>query len=173
VSSRRAQSAVFDAMIFFIFILIASGILMVAIPRTAQPIEHVNRESAQATVQSFRVSILASTINETSFQNSSGKCIFRNYAVDKLLLEDLLARKRYNLQSSAFNVLEGAIKEIADALIKECGYKYRLEAQIIDTDYQIIISDYSYLPEGRFASMITLSMPDGVGLARFALYIWK
>lgn len=171
--SRRGQSAVFDAMIFFIFILIASGILMLAIPRSAQPIEHINRESAQSTVHSFREALLASTINETSYQNSTGKCVFRNYAIDKLLLEDLHARRNYNLPSSSFNLLEGAVKQIADALIKECGYKYRLEAQIVDTNYEIIISDYSNMPEGRFASMITMSMPDGIGLGRFTLYIWK
>ncbi len=170
---RRGQSAVFDAMLFFILILIASGILMVAMPRTSLPIQHIERESEQSTAHTLREALLASTINETYFMNATGKSVFRNYAVDKLLLEDLLARRAYSVPSSNMSVLEGAIKRLADGLIAGSGYKYWLEASIENSNYAIKFSDHEAMPNGRFASGITMTMPDGTGSCRITLYVWK
>ncbi len=175
---RKGQSAMYDGMLFFVLMLISSGIVMITTLRASNE-TNVNEsaylsEYADATLYS----ILKSTINYTYYYDSTGTVLKQinrtNKMVSELLLEDISVRYSDNTpDESLTEVFEKSIKDIVDAATYP-EYRYSLVAQYQDVSLEIKGKSVGALPAERHASYMELAGIEPIeGKVAITLYVWR
>jgi len=168
----------YDGMLFFVLMLLSSGIVMLTTLRASNQ-TNVNQNSYLAEyADSTLFALLKSTVNYTYYYDSSGPVLKQinrtNKMVSELLLEDIAVRYSDSTpDESLVNVFEKSIKDIADnATYPE--YRYTLVAQYEDIRVEIRGKSVGALPMERHASFMELAGLEPInGKVVVYLYIWR
>jgi|GEM_PF-2197242 len=117
---RKAQSALFDGILFFLLMLISTTIVIyytasTQAPRTQSESQLFLREYCEDTL----TAVLAATINDTSYIRPSdgAKVILEDQSVEELILEDLYIRYENDPLSPA-NALEKLETDISSLVFE-------------------------------------------------------
>ncbi|MEW5761356.1 MAG: hypothetical protein AB1779_11395, partial [Candidatus Thermoplasmatota archaeon] len=172
----KGQSAVFDALLFFIIMIIATFATMYFSSIKPAAEENMKRENAKEYCMNTLSVIMRSTIsyahyNTTAYKGEGNEFEFKDKPVQELLLEDIHIRLHgKNLNTTSLeNDLEGKIKNIIKNLITE--YHYYLQAKYGTAT--ITITDSGYVSTNRYASEIYPTALDRSGDVTVTLYIWE
>lgn len=178
---ESAQTSLFDAMMFFIIMLIASALIFVFSSQAFQTQEVISREDMMTYTEETRSAILQSTIYETHYYDKNDDKIEKppgSTNINGLLLEELALLDDSVPQENFVEGYEKDIKETINRLIRS-GYTYALEAsydnETSGTSYEIFISQKEKIPTSDVTtSQWSSPMINGKpGDAIIKLSIWK
>jgi len=185
VGSRRGQSALFDAFMFLIIMLIASVIVYIYSTHAFRAQEIVSYDDMMRYTEETKHALMQSTLNHTWYTDKDGNNISKppgSTNIHDLLLEEL------SLLSDgipADNFAEGYERHINETtrMLVRSGYHYAIHAAYTNTATNntswILISDIinniSELPDERASISWHPSMIKNAGSesAMIAFYIWR
>lgn len=185
VGNKWGQSALFDAFLFLIIILLASMIIYTYIAHAFRSQEIISREDMMEYAEETRHALMQSTLNHTWYFDKAGNNISKppgSTNVHYLLLEEL---SLLDDGVPADNFAEGYEKHInktARMLIRS-GYHYAIHAtytnsETNDTNWILIsdtINNISELPDERasFSWNASMMKEEQSGSATIVFYIWR
>lgn len=179
---KKGQLGIFDAILFFIIIIIASSVLFIYSLTSVQ--ETGVRSRMLSYTDNTMTVLMRSTVNGTWYIDKSGNNISKppgNTNIQYLLLEEFSLQDDGVPANNFTGGYEKNIKTIAENLIHP-DYHYALHATYTNTTsgrvYTVFISDsindLSKLPDERFSSSVSIPMiNDKSGEVQIALYIWR
>ena len=151
--NKKAQASIFDAVMFFIVMLIASTLIFVFSNQAFQTQEVVYREDMMGYAEETGVAIMQSTIYETWYDDINGNRIEKppgSTNINDLLLEELALLDDGVPQKNFEEGYEKDIKTAVDKLIRS-GYGYAMQAAYTNISsgitHEIFISSGESVPE--------------------------
>lgn len=163
---RDGQSAVADAIIFLIIMLVASSIIISYSVGKAKEISSESEENRL--VEMLYTSSMKSTVYDCAYINKDGEKIdFSNKSVKEILMEDLAIRKSGSANMNSLSDIEKKIKNIMDGLIPEGKYYY---LECVSGNVRVVISNGMPSDE-KTAFSQEVRLPGGDS-ANFIMYLW-
>ncbi len=118
---RRGQTSLYDAILFFVIITIASAILIVAVQRSSG-VEEIKEDKAFVGYAGGAFTAISqSTMYHASYRESGGDEVhLYNRSVPFLLLFDVLARERGSADTTSLETgIERPVNELIDNLVDD------------------------------------------------------
>ncbi|MEM3341571.1 MAG: hypothetical protein QW728_02660 [Thermoplasmata archaeon] len=113
----RGQSAVYDAIIFFILIIIASGVALLFASLASSDQDTGKKSFNLAFAEDFLDCLLQSTVNYTFYEKKSGGFVnLTDKFVNELIVEDVNARYNDLAVPSSLKNLNASIQQIGDGM---------------------------------------------------------
>ena len=176
---NRAQSGLFDAVLFFLVLFTALSTMQFASQSNVQDV--VDRQYLSQFTIDTRATLLSCTINSSSYTTEGALIVLEDKTVEELLVEDLYLRTYGQVdEQSLVNGIEAPIRAI---LINLTGpeYHFRLIATFpaagtqsgSSASAQIVISDLDTIADERWAATGVVMMPDQHGAAEITLMLWQ
>jgi hypothetical protein len=144
---EKAQASLFDAMMFFTVMLVASMLVTVFSSQTQQTQEVISREDMMRYTEETREALLQSTMFETWYYDIHGNKVMKppgSANINELLLEELALLDDGLSKQNFEEGYESDIKRTMDGLIG-AGYGYAIEAIYANVSsgitYEILISN--------------------------------
>ena len=185
VGNRRGQSALFDAIIFLIIMLVASAIVYTYSAHAFRSQEIVSHEDMMRYAEETRHALMQSTLNHTWYFDNNGNNISKppgSTNIHDLLLEELSLLDDGALSENFADGYEKDINITARTLIRS-GYHYAIHATYTNIETNdtslILISDtienISELPDERASISWNPLMikEEQSGSATIVFYIWR
>ena len=146
IKNDKAQASLFDAIMFFIVMLIASMLIFIFSTQAFQTQEVISREDMMRYTEETREAILQSTVHETFYYDIYGNEIVKppgSTNINDLLLEELALLDDGVEKENFEDGYENDIKNTMDKLVGT-GYDYTLQASYTNetsgNTYEILIS---------------------------------
>lgn len=179
---EEGQASLFDAVMFFVIMLIASTLIFVFSNQAFQTQEVIGREDMMTYTEDTRAAILQSTLHETWYEDNNGTKIVKppgSTNINDLLMEELALLDDGLSQENFKQGYESDIKNTLHNLVRT-GYAYALQAIYTNESsgdtYEIFISSEASIPDGDVTTsqwsspMGSLGKP---GNAVIKLSIWR
>lgn len=198
VRDQKAQSALFDALMFFVLMMIASSLIFVYSTLLSQSQDISEREEMRIYGESTRDVIMDATLNETWYEDINGDIIRKppgDTTIRNLILEEIylmnsgvprenfmlgyerdiritlnkLIRSGYHYAMYAILCKEGELKT-CEILFSDLtpNYGSKEEALSDDTDYHELIPR-----DNLIATQWNYPMMDIEGEVQVTFYIWR
>jgi hypothetical protein len=129
---RKAQSSLFDALIFFVLMMIASSVIFVYSTMLSQSQDISEREEMRIYAENTRDVVMDATLNETWYEDINGEIIRKppgDTTIRNLILEEMLLMNSGVPRENFMLGYEKDIKLILNKLMRS-GYHYALCAII-------------------------------------------
>lgn len=198
IEDEKAQSALFDAVIFLIVMVIASSLISIYSSQYSKDVELIEREDLQTYNRETTEVVLGATLNSTWYEDINGQIISKppgDTTVLSLLLEELCLLDDGVPKENFVLGYEQDIKILIRNLVTS-NHHFALQGfyknESTNEGYRIFISDivpnyetkeeaildqtdYSQLmPRSNLASTrLTLLMIGKSGDAEIAFYLWR
>ncbi|UCG68760.1 MAG: hypothetical protein JSV09_13290 [Thermoplasmata archaeon] len=174
----KAVASLFDAVMFFMVMLIAATVISVFSNQAFQTADVVGREEMIRYTEETRTAILRSTIYDTWYEDNEGnESHLYNMTVNELLLYELVLLNDDKLNTDHPPAMEKDIENVTNRLVKS-GYGYALQARYGSHEIFISYEDISSedeIPQGlMITSLWSSPMINGKdGDAEITLSIWR
>ncbi len=182
VRDEKAQASLFDAVMFFILMLIASTLIFIFSTQAFQTQEVIGREDVMRYTEETMEAMLQSTINDTWYYDINDEKIGKppgSTNINDLLAEELALLDDGVPKANFENGYEKDIKQTLDNLVGT-GYDYTLQASYTNESsantYEIIIfSEKDVSGRDVITSQWSSSMIDSgkPGEIMIKLSIWR
>jgi hypothetical protein len=177
----RGQSAMYDAIIFFILIMIASTVILVFSTYSARNSAITGISHDQEFVDVALLTLTRSTVNDSSYRliSDSNLTHLANWYISDLLVKDLILRGQNSVDTvTLHDGLEMKVKEIGNNLTIP-QHRYILESSLENrtgqkTTINIRADGVSALPNDRLTANMRLEIASPYeATVSFRLYCWK
>ncbi len=179
-SSTRAQSGVFDAVLFFLVLFTAVSTIRIVSQEPAQDV--LDRQYLALSVTEMRTTVLRCTVNATSYRVDGETVVLEDKTVEELLLEDLWLRRAGAVEVES---LETGIESRIDAILSNLTgmeYDYSLCAAFIPTtatpndeheEPVVLIGTTAPANAEVWSASGEARSPDGTIEAEITLKLWE
>jgi len=178
---EHGQSAVYDALIFFILIIIASGVAFFFASMAASDQDTGKKGYNLAFAEDFFDCLLQSTVNYTFYEKKSGGMVnLTDKFVNELIVEDVNARYNDIAVESSLANLNASIQRIGDGMavpqFRWCiYYSYYEEGKTTSDVDVLVLSSYVKAPSPlHFGSTTTIKNTSPLrGNIVVTLWMWE
>lgn len=175
--NRNAQSTLFDAILFFVIILVASTVLYVYTAQLNESYALTTAEHDSRYVARLLSTVLGASIRETRYIDNAGNIVrLENETVLYLLAFDLSSRSDQSVSTQSLSEgVESAMNDLITNLTSE-AYDYALVASYGDMQLFLsdAVTDMAHLPQSRFTSTSEYPIgPDFEDRMSVTLYVWR
>ena len=169
--SAHAQSAVYDALIFFILLLLSIIVLATIVRSGVWAVEKEEKDYSLQFNQDIARVILATTIPRAEWTEGGEPVVLFQKPVDHLLLEELYVMR--NVSSGGdFSTVHYQIYSMMKNLTRP-SYRFCIYAHEFMTGRQFTVDDDVPLPPAHYGTRFMYDMLDKYGTAEIVVYTWQ
>ncbi len=164
------QSALADAMLFFLVMAVASGLLLGYSALAFNSGTVLDREAGLRYASNARAAILRATLTNVTYE-SGGKIALGTVTVERWLLEQV-ALRRLRVPASAFDEGNARVRELARSAIRP-DFGFGLLTRTDSVAFSIMSAQDAEIPSVHYDSSWTYSLPnDLTRTATIVLFVW-